>query len=468
MVVTSLTTHPTTSITTTTGVTSGDTGDPMTGLTGSDTGTGGQDSTGAAEPAGTCDDPFTITDAQSHSGDTTGAADNLTAVTFDGVAPCQSGGAGEHVHAFTPSASGAVELSMTSAADMGMFVRRDCVDGATEFLCVDGEAPGTPETLSLTVIAGETYFVVVDGFNGSGEGTYTLTVSDVVGERDCSNGMDDNDDGFIDCEDPSCIDELECSASIAASCDAPLQLTPGAPQGGNTGTGSADFAALHPACSGSGGAMVEVYGYEPSEAEIVALEVGSATDQGVFVRWACEAPQTQIACVDASVGGVDELAFVTMQADQPYTVFVSAFEPGEEGPYTLAATRFPLGETEPNDDFFEADDATGGDVGRIDTELDDDWWRITVPEGADLSVTTADLMPGDCAAGRIDTELELFDLDGITSLGFNDDIDAANTNYCSEINQTGLPAGDYFVRIGSSEEYCRACRPAYTLDVQSS
>jgi hypothetical protein len=85
-----------------------------------------------------------------------------------------------------------------------------------------------------------------------------------------------------------------------------------------------------------------------------------------------------------------------------------------------------------------------------------------------LTVATADLMPGDCTAGRIDTELQLFDVDGLTSLAFNDDIDAANTNYCSEINQTGLPAGDYFVRIGSSEEYCRACRPAYTLDVQSS
>ena len=84
-----------------------------------------------------------------------------------------------------------------------------------------------------------------------------------------------------------------------------------------------------------------------------------------------------------------------------------------------------------------------------------------------LAIETTDVFAGDCANRIIDTEIEVFDTDGTTSLAFNDDIDpdAMTGNYCSTLTVPNLPAGTYFVRISGSQEFCSTCVMGYGLSV---
>ena len=56
---------------------------------------------------------------------------------------------------------------------------------------------------------GYMYYIAVEGWMGY-SGAYDIAVSCEPGE-DCGNGMDDDDDGLIDCEDPSCFGQEGCT-----------------------------------------------------------------------------------------------------------------------------------------------------------------------------------------------------------------------------------------------------------------
>jgi hypothetical protein len=65
--------------------------------------------------------------------------------------------------------------------------------------------------VSFDATAGQTYYLVVDGFNGA-EGTYTITVDcppDV--EAKCDDGVDNDQDGKKDCADGDCLYAENCS-----------------------------------------------------------------------------------------------------------------------------------------------------------------------------------------------------------------------------------------------------------------
>jgi hypothetical protein len=415
--------------------------------------------------SGTCDEPFTITQGETAMGDTTGEADDLTAVSASGFGSCQTGGAGEHVYAFTPTAGGTVTATLSSVADLGLFVRHGCDDGATEFSCVDDVGGGTDEELTLTVVANATYYLVVDGYGAGEEGAYTLTIGDVTGEADCTDGVDDNGNVLVDCEDPSCLTDASCVTAIGATCGAASGLMPGMDQAGDTSMGSPDFATVAPTCTGAGGALVEAYEYTPGADSLLRLELSSATDQGFFVRSQCDGPQSQVACTDFQYGGDNEIDYVPVSSGTTYSVFVSAYQAAEEGPYSLRSDVFGLDETEPNEDTASANAAGMSQLGYIGTQNDQDWYEITIAQASDVVVETADVAMGDCEAGQIDTDLELFQSDGTTSVAFNDDIDDTNDNYCSRVEGQALAAGTYYVRVRSSEAYCAACTVPYRLTV---
>jgi len=107
-----------------------------------------------------------------------GTFPGTTAGTGSLAGTCGGGGASapEKVYSWTPSQSGvAVIATCGSTLDTVLYLRRTTCTG-TQVDCVDqGCASGTGSRLEVVVTGGTTYYIVVDGYSGSGP--YTLTVT---------------------------------------------------------------------------------------------------------------------------------------------------------------------------------------------------------------------------------------------------------------------------------------------------
>jgi hypothetical protein len=82
--------------------------------------------------------------------------------------------------------------------------------------CVAGADGGDPENVAFDAVAGETFWVIADGFStGCGAGTLSMTK---LPDEICNNGTDDDSDGLIDCADgPSCGESTFCNESLTAN-----------------------------------------------------------------------------------------------------------------------------------------------------------------------------------------------------------------------------------------------------------
>jgi hypothetical protein len=65
---------------------------------------------------------------------------------------------------------------------------------------------------------------------------------------------------------------------------------------------------------------------------------------------------------------------------------------------------------------------------------------------------------------EIDTEIEIFDTDGTSSLVFNDDINFT-TNYCSQASYTSAAGRTYFLRVSNSSDFCPLCLFDYGVTI---
>ena len=68
------------------------------------------------------------------------------------------------------------------------------------------EGGSTDEEVTFAVYPTISYYVIVDGRQGT-ISTYDISVTcDATGYEDCGNGVDDDGDGVVDCDDPECAD----------------------------------------------------------------------------------------------------------------------------------------------------------------------------------------------------------------------------------------------------------------------
>jgi hypothetical protein len=104
-------------------------------------------------------------------------AGDTTAATNSFAGSCTGGGANEQLFSFTPATSGTLHLTLTSAADLGVYVRTACVDKATELGCADLVAGGSDETLDVAVTMGVPVTIFVDGYTPAQLGPFTLTAT---------------------------------------------------------------------------------------------------------------------------------------------------------------------------------------------------------------------------------------------------------------------------------------------------
>jgi len=121
----------------------------------------------------------------------------------------------EHVYSFSNAVQTFVELELaifSSGIDLDLAVI-DGTGGCRADECVLAALGSeTTDRLVFEAMAGGTYFVVIDGKTASDFGGYSLSVGCPVqlGLEHCANGIDDNNDTLVDCDDESCEHTSVC------------------------------------------------------------------------------------------------------------------------------------------------------------------------------------------------------------------------------------------------------------------
>ena len=183
-------------------------------------------------------------------GEGTVAFDN-TGDVVNGPTDCDVNMSNDVWYLYTATNTGTVTIGTCGAAGTMTDTVLTVYDGAlgcplagdVGLACDDDtcNAAGSPDAfnseVTLPVIAGETYYVQVGGWNG-GSGTSELSI--VAIEGNCFDGLDDDGDALVDCADPDCavacdesqncadgidndgngdVDCLDAACAAAAACD---------------------------------------------------------------------------------------------------------------------------------------------------------------------------------------------------------------------------------------------------------
>ena len=125
-------------------------------------------------PMGSCNNPLELVCGQTYSGTTAGQSNAISdydCSTFDNIGP-------DAVHVFTASSSGALTATLTrpSGEDMEVAILSACNGDS----CLDKTVFSLGSTISASIsnaIAGQLYYVVVDGDEPDDFGNYSLDVS---------------------------------------------------------------------------------------------------------------------------------------------------------------------------------------------------------------------------------------------------------------------------------------------------
>lgn len=160
-----------------------------------------------------CISPQILFVPASSNGDTTGRPDTVAASCSPITGP-------EAVFRIDSPLTGPVTIQVNSwsGADLSVSLRTTCADNSSELLCINDIGPGNfgTEILHTDIVAGQTYFIVVDGADGT-SGGFDIFVDVPKPEQWCSDFFDDDADGYLDCDDATaCQSTFECMPGAAA------------------------------------------------------------------------------------------------------------------------------------------------------------------------------------------------------------------------------------------------------------
>ncbi len=314
----------TTTTSTSTSTTTSSSGGGEGGAGGGTGGAGGSGGAGGGGAPGTCSDPLVAADPSVVNGDTTGQASAY-------IGSCQQGAAPEVVYAVTAAATGPMTFQLASTADLGLHVRTDCTDPATEIECVDAAIGGDLETLVVDATQGQTLFVIVDGYDVGEESAFTLAVNPA---EVCDDTSDNDADGLYDCEDPGCSADAACPLAMECAAATAAQAS----NDGDTTNGTSHFAG---SCTGGSLAKEAIFSYMPAQTGTLTLTLQSAADLGLYVRSTCDDDKTELACIDSQIGGTDEVLDVPVTQGVGITIFVDGYTAAQLGPFTLLTSFAP-------------------------------------------------------------------------------------------------------------------------------
>jgi hypothetical protein len=175
------------------------------------------DCTGACSDA--CRAPSTILVPSSQPATTEGAGDVVDL-------SCAAGSGPEVVFTFTAPNTTTLYVWVFAydGWNANLAVTTACGDSQTEVACAASiDDPAGSEALQVDVVMGQVYYVTIDGAGPGQSGAFQLDIGEVSGpEQICENGLDDDHDGLLDCDDPSaCQPSASCnggSGAVGTSC----------------------------------------------------------------------------------------------------------------------------------------------------------------------------------------------------------------------------------------------------------
>jgi|GEM_PF-1972505 len=171
----------------------------------------------ACVPSGPCNPIANLTCGSVTTGSNTMAGSSNTQDEWCGN-PLAPGWTGPEVTwLFTPSADGLVDITLTGlTADLDIqAVVQDGNSCDPEDCEANGwNPPPQPEQMDWFAFAGTPYYIVIDGWNGA-QSSFTLSVTCTpLTEQDCSDGIDDDQDGQADCDDIDCLGSAACPETV--------------------------------------------------------------------------------------------------------------------------------------------------------------------------------------------------------------------------------------------------------------
>jgi hypothetical protein len=123
-------------------------------------------------------------------------------------ASCSSAPGGrEEIFQVTPPSTGTMSLDlMPSGVNFSLSVRTACATDSSEIACTNKPNPMMfgDITLGVPVMAGQTYYVVVQGMTPADQGLFGLNLDIPLPETICNNLIDDDLNGYTDCDDANC------------------------------------------------------------------------------------------------------------------------------------------------------------------------------------------------------------------------------------------------------------------------
>ncbi|MFH1531665.1 MAG: hypothetical protein ABIK09_13145 [Pseudomonadota bacterium] len=302
------------------------------------------------------------------SGNTTGATPNYGYSA--GMCPPETGGYGafapDLVYAVTPTFTNDYHVTLAGTNfDSNLYVVSDCgdVDGS----CLAGDediCSNCTEDVTVALTAGETYFVIVDGFGGaSNVGAYALTIDcvpDTCAELGYECGTwDDGCGGSVTCA--VCAGANTCAAGTCLpagdTCDNPFTvgalpfLASGNTVGANPNYGySAGMCPPESGGWGGGagtGAPDEVYAFTPTLTGDYVIKLTSTFDSNLYVMTDCD--DVNGSCVagdEDACSNCTEDVTIGLTAGVTYYIVVDGYSNtniNNAGAYTLTVDR--LGDT---------------------------------------------------------------------------------------------------------------------------
>ncbi|MFT7624909.1 MAG: hypothetical protein ACI9WU_004100, partial [Myxococcota bacterium] len=271
--------------------------------------------------------------------DTTGFANGYTSPSScPGISSSQGGAAPDVVYVYTAPTSGQLNVVLEPSFDAVLTIATDCSD--LQNTCLGSSDGVGDETLDLDVQAGVTYFVIIDGYSASADGTFTLSM-DEAHEATCGNQADDDLDGLTDCDDPDCADSLICSGG-GDTCELPVEVDPTAlpfVSAGDTSEFSGNYgvSSACPGISGSmgGGSPEVVYAITPTANGALHALLEPSFDALLAVVTDCA--DTGSTCIAASDNVGDEEVSWAVEAGVTYFIMVDGYSDFSslKGPFTL-------------------------------------------------------------------------------------------------------------------------------------
>ena len=294
-----------------------------------------------------CEAPLPIGLGDRLMGTTQGAERNYE----EADAMCSTGSASgpEVVYSFRAQGAGQICAStLGSGFDTILYVRRGECAGGQEVMCNDDVGTGPLQSQdTVDVVAGEQYFIFVDGFAGSagayvvalsdgacGEGPNCALDMDCEGGEICENGLcvagcrEDADCllGFI-CVDDACV-EGQMPPAEAGTCADPIPVM----EGRTVGTTVGQDDAQQGSCASDGGDRVHVFD-APVDGPVCVDTVGSGYDTSLHVRTGdCNNVESEVQCNDDAVGLQSQVQFDATNGTR-YFIVVDGYS--GEGRYAL-------------------------------------------------------------------------------------------------------------------------------------